>query len=317
MLRATLSCMGFENIHITRSGEEAFRYIQTEPVDFLITEWNTQQLDGVSLVNAIRRDPRSIKPTLPVMMLTGRAEQTDVVAARDTGVNEYVVKPFSPKSIYNRLERLIEKPRPFVVGTNFIGPCRRHNGTPPPGVADRRKTVIIPKLQPADTSRAVRNNGNSTRVWLPDFSLKYKLGVNVTLQSLITPEILGAAQAAIDSIADESLQWVKDDLKQLRTLCAQLNDHPPADIASNIGELALSINSRAGTFGYARAAEIAYMLYLFARNQMEPLLRHHQVVVTKHAEVLQVILANNLRGDAGELGTQIVAELHRLTQKNQ
>ena len=318
VLRVTLGKMGFEHVQVTRSGQDAYQMIQTEPVDFLITEWNTQQMDGMSLVNAIRRDPLSVRPTLPIIMLTGRAEQSDVVAARDTGVNEYVVKPFSPKSIYSRLERLIEKPRPFVVANKFIGPCRRHSGTPPPGVADRRKTVVIPKLQPSDASKAIRGAGNNTRVWLPDYSLKYKLGVNVTLQSLITPEILVAAQAAIDAISDESLLWVRDDLRHLRSLCALLqSDAPPAAIAQDIGELALSINSRAGTFGYARAAEIAYMLYLFSRNQMQPLSKHHHVVVMKHAEVLQVILANNLTGDAGKMGSQIVAELHRLTQKKQ
>lgn len=316
VLRATLVEMGFENIQTTRSGSEAFKMIQTEGIDFLITDWNTQ-MDGTHLVDQIRRNPESNKPTLPVIMLTGRAEQSDVIAARDSGVNEYVVKPFSPKSIYNRLERLIEKPRAFVVAPNFVGPCRRHDGMPPVGVADRRKTVIIPKLQPQDVSRAVQNNTGVAKVWLPDFSLKYKLGVSVSLKSLITPEVLNAAQAAIDAIADESLQWVKGDLQHLRSLCDLLKSkEPPSNVASEIGELALSINSRAGTFGYTRAAEIAYMLYLFSRNQMQPPSKGHHIVVEKHIEVLQVILGSNLKGDAGAMGAQIVAELRLLTQKN-
>ncbi len=318
VLRKTLMEMGFENIQTTRSGSEAFNIIQTEGIDFLITEWNTLGADGLSLVQSIRRGAASYKPTLPIIMLTGRAEQSDVLAARDVGVNEYVVKPFSPITIYNRLERLIEKPRAFVVAPDFVGPCRRHNGEPPKGVADRRKTVVIPKLQPLDVAGAVQGfSGNSAKVWLPDFSLKYKLGVNVTLKSLITPEVLDAAQAAIDAIADESLQWVKEDLRQLKDLCNSFAAPELSErVSTDISELALSINSRAGTFGYVRAAEIAYMLYLFARNDMNPPLKTHQVVVAKHAEVLQVILGNNLRGDAGAMGAQIVIELKNLVQKN-
>ena len=55
-------------------------------------------------------------------MLTGRAEQADVATARDTGINEYVVKPFSAQTIYDRLERIIEKPRNFVAAPTFVGP---------------------------------------------------------------------------------------------------------------------------------------------------------------------------------------------------
>jgi DNA-binding response OmpR family regulator len=317
VLRSALHTMGFEQVQLMRSGQEAFYAIQNEAVDFLITEWNTQHMDGVRLVEQIRKDPSSKRPTLPILMLTGRAEQSDVTAARDAGVNEYVVKPFSPKSIYNRLERLIEKPRPFVLSQDFVGPCRRHVGTPPPVVKDRRKTVVIPKLQPMDITKVLRNN-TGTRIWLPDFSLKHKLGVNVSLQSLITPEVLGAAQSAIDAIADESKQWVKEDLNQLKTLMAQLQpgQHKPAEMES-IYNLALSINARAGTFGYSRAAEIAYILHLFVRSTKTPLSAEQRMVIVKHVEVLQVILGNDLRGDAGEMGVQIANELRRLAQKSQ
>ena len=317
VLRSALHTMGFEQVQVIRSGKEAFDAIQNEAVDFLITEWNTQHMDGVKLVEQIRKDPSSKRPTLPIIMLTGRAEQSDVTAARDAGVNEYVVKPFSPKSIYNRLERLIEKPRPFVLSQDFVGPCRRHVGTPPPGVKDRRKTVVIPKLQPMDVSKALRTNA-SARIWLPDFSLKHKLGVSITLQSLITPEVLDAAQSAIDAIADESKQWVKEDLNQLKALVAQLQpgQHKPAEIES-ISNLALSINARAGTFGYSRAAEIAYMLHVFVRSTKVPLSVERRTVIVKHVEVLRVILGNDLRGDAGAMGLQIANELRRLVQKNQ
>lgn len=315
VLRAMLKDMGFAHIHTTRSGRDAFRHLQNSPVDFVITEWNTLQMDGLELIRSIRRDPASPRPTLPVIMLTGRAEAADVIAVRDHGINEYVVKPFTARSIYNRLERIIEQPRPFVVAPQFVGPCRRHKGTPPEGVAERRNRAIVPKLQPMDVQGGVQN-ATTPKVWLPDFSLKYKLGRDMSLNKLITPQLLDTAQAAIDAISNESMQWVKENLTTLKMLSSRLGQPNSApDLALQIGEVALTINSRAGTFGYSRAAEIAYMLYLFCRKQYRAELPAHNTIIKKHIEVLQVVFGNNMKGDAGAVGEQIVAELKGLIKK--
>ena len=144
--------MGFSNVEVTLSGAEARECLRKKHFDFLITEWNIKDVDGISLINHIRRDPGSPNPTLPIIMLTGRAEQADVSAARDTGINEYVIKPFSAKTIYDRLERIIEKPRNFIAGPTFVGPDRRHKGEPPPGVANRRTLNIPPIPHPPKES---------------------------------------------------------------------------------------------------------------------------------------------------------------------
>ena len=55
-------------------------------------------------------------------MLTGRAEKEDVITARDYGINEYVIKPFTAGTIYSRLERLIEAPQQFVLSQYYTAP---------------------------------------------------------------------------------------------------------------------------------------------------------------------------------------------------
>lgn len=315
VLRKMLSDMGFIYCDLTTSGAEAYEMLSGSPYDFLITEWNTKQMDGITLLKKIRRDPRSPNPTLPVIMLTGRAELPDVFTARDYGINEFVVKPFTAKAIYNRIERIIENPRAFVVSSNFVGPDRRAKGTPPPGVEDRRVRKVQPQLQPKDVLGAMQNP-QLPRVWLPDFSLKYKLGNNVKLDSLITPAVLNQAQAAIDAISDASLEWIKENIKHLRTYIEVLNTGSfPANIMQTIGEEALEVNSRAGTFGYSRASEIAYQLYLFCNKHTTQVRKEHVTIIQKHVEVLQVILGNQMRGSAGAMGQQAIDELKRLTEK--
>ena len=314
VLRSMLGEMGFINCDNSTNGLEAYRALKNQPYDFLITEWNVSQLSGIDMIKKIRSTPDSPNPTLPIIMLTGRAEQVDVKAARDAGINEFVVKPFNAKAIYNRIERIIEHPRQFVISQGFVGPTRRARGEPPKGVSDRRIRKVQPQLQPQDVHGALKT-AHIPRIWLPDFSLKYKLGAG-KLENIISEAVMDQAQAAVDSISDESLGWIKTNLNDLRILFKMMQSGDfPTTVVHDIGELALTINSRAGTFGYSRASEIAYLLYLFCRNHLNPHNKDHFTLLQKHIDVLHVILGNQMKGDAGAIGQQLVAELKRLADK--
>ena len=309
-----LEKMGFSNVDMTRTGAQTFEMLQQRPFDFLITEWNMQDLDGPTLINKIRRDPTSANPLLPIIMLTGRAEQTDVATARDSGINEFVVKPFSAKTIYNRLERIIEQPRNFIAAPNFVGPDRRHRSESTE--TGNRRTLTIPAKQHPPKKKHGKLLGELPEIWTPDFSLKLKLGKVKHLGALITPEVLNKAQESINAITADSLQWIKEDIAKLKFLHqTMVSGHMHPDLVNQLGEVALTINSRAGTFGYDRAAQIAYKLYLFCRNKIRPDERTHQTIVQKHLEVLQVIFGNNVTGMGGRQGELIAMELHNLVLK--
>ena len=308
-----LKGMGFSNIQLTTIGTKALAIFKGGGIDFLITDWHLKDMDGISLINHIRRDHDSPNPTMPVIMLTGRMEQSDVQMARDNGIHEYVVKPFSAQTIYDRLERIVEFPRYFVVGKEFVGPDRRNKQVVPPE-KDRRKKPVLPQRKPWDSSRAI-NADSGTKLWLPDFALKHKLGKNVSLESIITPAVLSQAQAAINSATDDSLQWIKDDLVQLQSLCKALSQEKQAEaIVNEMNEVTLMISSRSGTFGYTRASEVAYMLYLFCRKKLQPQNPSHTTVIEKHIEVLQIIFGKNIRSDDGDI-VEIIKELKNLTVK--
>ena len=305
--------MGFSNIHLTQSGEKALALIKSGGFDFLVTDWNLKDKDGVWLINHIRRDADSPHPTMPVIMLTGRMEQTDVQMARDNGIHEYVVKPFSAQTIYNRLERIVEFPRYFVVGKTFVGPDRRHKQAEA-AEPDRRKKPLLPQRKPWDTAKQI-NADLEPKLWLPDFALKHKLGHDVKLETIITPTVLNQAQASIESATEDSLEWVKHDLAELKVLCEEFSLQRQTDaIVNEMVEMALMISSRSGTFGYMRASEVAYMLYLFCRKKLRPGNAHHLAVLDKHLEVLQIIFDKNIRREEGDI-VEIIKELKILTDK--
>lgn len=310
VLSRMLQSMGFPIPYITRSGRDAVSILNSRTFDFLITEWNIQQLDGVQTIKKIRSTSESSCPSLPIIMLTGRAEQSDVMTARDAGVNEFVVKPFSAKMVYNRIERLIEKPRGFVVCQKYVGPDRRHRHA---STLKKERRVRVPQMN--SSSQTMVSASPTPRIWQADFSLKKKLQ-GASLQSIITPEVLARAQQAISAITQESIKWVKQDLQDLKFFSEKLAaGDDDKTLITDLCDCALSISSRSGTFGYQRTSEISYMLYLFCRNNLELGNKQHAMLVDKFTQVLFVIASQQLTGDKDKMGMEIIEGLKQLTLK--
>ena len=113
------------NIHLAADGEEALQIIRSEPVDILLTDLKMPKLDGMELLARVRQE----SPSTEVVMLTGHTHIDQVRQARDAGVNEFLAKPVSVKSLMARLVAVIEQPRPYVRTGVYFGPCRRRRGS--------------------------------------------------------------------------------------------------------------------------------------------------------------------------------------------
>lgn len=316
VLKTLLETMGFSDITMTQSGIEALNLLKSKPYDFLVTEWDLEEMGGLELINRIRRGKELSDPSLPIIMLTGRAEMADVIAARNYGMNEYVLKPFSAKAVYSRLERLIESPRNFVISYGFVGPDRRFKGSPPEGEAERRAMRVAPSSRPADLSTDIAPDAG-VRLWTADSSLRKKLGMGTSLGSLITPTRLEAAQASIQAISGEALLWIQENLTQLGALQAKMADGQAYTLLPvNMSEVALTVSSRAGIFGYSSAAKVAYMLHKFCQNRLKTDEEIHQVIAGKHIDALKVTLSNGVKHKEPNAENEaVVKELQNLIEK--
>ncbi len=143
LVRTILQSSGFTNITIVNNGQEALSIIRKQNVDLLITDWRMSPVNGIQLINYLRTDKDSPNPYLPIIMLTGKAEMKDVSVARDTGVTEFLVKPFSAKTLHERLVLVIENPRSFIIANHYSGPDRRRRTDIPPGGSDKRETPPV------------------------------------------------------------------------------------------------------------------------------------------------------------------------------
>ena len=125
ILRRVLKALDVRAVHEAEDGRDAFRALQTFEPDIAIVDWEMKPMNGIEFVKAVRRRHDGVNPFMPIIMLSAHSEMSRVTAARDAGVNEFVVKPISVKALFSRIEAIIERPRPFVRAETYFGPERR------------------------------------------------------------------------------------------------------------------------------------------------------------------------------------------------
>lgn len=125
LVSSVLDTLGVGNILTAANGEEGFNVFCSENPDIVITDWHMQPINGIELVQKIRLDKNSPNRTTPIVMMTGFSAMPRVAQARDTGVTEFLVKPFSANDLARRIAYVINKPRDFIETPDYFGPDRR------------------------------------------------------------------------------------------------------------------------------------------------------------------------------------------------
>ncbi len=125
LTKTVLNVFGFQNIFTADNTDDAYKIVCKEDPDLIVVDWLMGPLNGLEFTEKVRRDPLSPNPYVPILMMTGFSSRIRVESARDTGVTEFLVKPFSAKDLYTRIAQVVEKPRQFVDSGTFFGPDRR------------------------------------------------------------------------------------------------------------------------------------------------------------------------------------------------
>lgn len=127
LLRGVLSMFTVPDVNIygAYSVEEGFHLYAKDQFDMVIIDWMQTPDRGIELTKKIRTSSESPNPFVPIIMTAGSGHHSRVIRARDAGVSEYLVKPFTAKTLAKKIERIIENPRPFVVCDTYLGPDRR------------------------------------------------------------------------------------------------------------------------------------------------------------------------------------------------
>jgi PleD family two-component response regulator len=143
LLRRLLGVLGCRRVTEAKNVELAWNAILLSPPDLLIVDWEMTVSDGLELVRRIRHEDNSPGKYMPIIMLTAHSEHPRIVEARDAGINEFIIKPLSAETLFQRLHAVIEHPRPFIRTSDFFGPDRRRHKKKFKG-EDRRKQTPEP-----------------------------------------------------------------------------------------------------------------------------------------------------------------------------
>ena len=106
VIRNLLKQGGFENVVEAEDGVAALKVLKSQPVDFIISDWNMPNMSGLELLKAVRSDDEL--KALPILMVTAEALKDNVVAAVKAGVSNYIVKPFTAEVLNEKIEKIVK-----------------------------------------------------------------------------------------------------------------------------------------------------------------------------------------------------------------
>lgn len=107
IIKNLLRDLGFTNTQEADDGLTALPMLQSGNFDFLVTDWNMPGMNGLDLLKAVRKDADLAK--LPVLMVTAESKREQIINAAQSGVNGYVVKPFTAATLKEKIAKIFER----------------------------------------------------------------------------------------------------------------------------------------------------------------------------------------------------------------
>lgn len=102
IIQKLLEQIGFSNIVTASNGQEALTKIQEHEFNLIISDWNMEPMTGIELLKTVRSDDST--KSVPFIMVTAESKPENVIAAKDAGVSNYIVKPFNAETLQKKIE---------------------------------------------------------------------------------------------------------------------------------------------------------------------------------------------------------------------
>ena len=325
LFRNILKTFKFGSIVSASNGEEAIACLKsvklngTQNIDIIVSDLVMAPINGLLLLRWVRASKDCPNKMIPFMMLSGAADEKYVNSARDLGVNEFLAKPFSVTSVYERILQLVDRPRQFVTATTYFGPDRRRKSSLPSGVQDRREKKEEDVIMVYSKDKLVKPNKPSD-VWywrLPNV-LKGKVsgGAGSNVKGEIPLDLLAEAEEQLERAGLDFLEWAHEYIEKLSKFCekALAAKGGRTEHFSDINHLSLELRGQGGTFGYPLISDVSKMLY---DCTTEGCLEDDQAlkIVQHHVDAMRAVLRSKMSGDGGDIGKELVSGLKKTIQK--
>lgn len=111
LIKNILRKLGYLKVYEAEDGDKAWKMLQEEEIELVISDWNMPRMKGIDLLRKVRESEEFAN--LPFVMVTAEGMKENVVEAIKAGVSGYIVKPFSPQSLQDKIQKVFaKKPQP-------------------------------------------------------------------------------------------------------------------------------------------------------------------------------------------------------------
>jgi len=191
-------------VSIANDADTAFAMLIERQIDvLLVSSDESHAFNALAFVQNLRRLPDHHSRRLPAILITPDRDRETAIMARDAGIDELLARPISPNALLQRLQMVIETPRPFVDSAEFLGPCRR-------------------RKNPADYHGPRRRAGERS-AQRPALIDQDEIARQLPMRRSLTR--LHAICADLPAARPETLGAAMEELKAARSIAAEQNDH--------------------------------------------------------------------------------------------
>ncbi len=326
-LSSVLRGMKIGKVISARDGGEAINHLKmagftaTKPgevgIDIIMCDWLMTPVSGAMLIRWLRRSEESPDRFIPVIAVSGAVDIHNVQEARDLGVNEFLTKPYSTKSVAAKIMSLIEQPRHFIYNGDYFGPDRRRQELPHKGI--NRRNVNAADMEVIQTGKRPESLNTKAKIWLFDLpnKLKAKVGAKDADTGVIDPSLLRAAEDHLHEMRDDYTDWVRGNLAQLQMNYEQLLTGPknPWKYIQNIHNISHEMRGQGETFGFDLITIFCKSLCDFTDSKNAEIDERLIDLIKAHIDGVQVVIRNNVKDDGGKLGAELLATLDEAKEK--
>ena len=107
IVKNTLKRIGYDDVEEAEDGVEALAALGNSKIDFIITDWNMPKMSGLDFTKRVKSNPDY--GNVPILMVTTRSVEQDVLDAFDAGAASYIVKPFTPQVMKEKIDDILKQ----------------------------------------------------------------------------------------------------------------------------------------------------------------------------------------------------------------
>ncbi len=308
LLISILRNLGCEKVVAAESGAEAIeilKTVKTRPerigvydIDAVNSEWVMPGVDGAELLRWIRQSNDCPDNYMPFLMMSSYSDAARVEESRDLGANGFLAKPFSGHGLATYLLDAMTDDRHYVALDGYFGPDRR-----------RKKEDVPEEFRDAEASY----EDKGLKYHPPPKKIREKIGADFEFSD----EKLEEADRDIEDWSQQFLDWTKNQIARIvesRKAASEAAYMKRFPILEEIRGQAEELANMGGTFGYPLVAVIGKSLLELTLGRADPSDNCIELI-GKHTDTLRAVLRENVRGEGGRIGQQLVKELSRITRE--